>query len=57
MAFGQEAGGSEPKGTASQAEGTGCAMAPRQEGARLGWGRERGRYGDSGDQTPFYPDP
>lgn len=57
MAFGQEAGGSEPKGIASQAEGTGCAMAPRQEGARLGWGRERGRHGDSGDQTPFYTDP
>lgn len=33
-AFGQEAGGSEAKGTAPQAEGTGCAKALRQGGAR-----------------------
>lgn len=46
------------KGTASQAEGTGCAMALRQEGARRGGGKRRRwskyRNGDSGDQTPFY---
>lgn len=57
MAFGQEAGGSEAKGTASQAEGTGYAKALRQGGAR--WGKKRrcrwskDRNGDSGDQTPF----
>lgn len=46
------------KGTAPQAEGTGCAMALRQEGARGGARKEAQveqiQDGDSGDQTPFY---
>lgn len=49
MAFGQEAGGSEPKGRAIQAEGTARAKAPRQVhhgGKRLVWVEQREAGGE-----------
>ena len=49
MAFGQEAGGSESKGRASQAEGTACAKALRQvQGGkkRLLWVEQRQGWGE-----------
>ena len=50
----QEEGGSEPKGRASQAEGTACAKALRQvqdAGKRPVWVEQRQGW-ESGDQTP-----